>query len=188
MRCITSVEASSLLALYGFEVAPENSYRTELFRPEGNPPRVELSRFQTRALPYFVQEVVAWLPDNEFRLFWIQHDGDHHPRLNCMISRIRVGFGEFRPIAEAPGHLFPPNRYCEQDQTLIDPQLQDDLGLLVGLVATTLLGSWEAKLVSAARDFVDIWEGNICFYSEDPARLDVARSLAERFDLHLELE
>lgn len=177
-----------MLAPHGFSVAPANFYRTELFLLEGNPPRVELSGFKARALPYFIQDVIAWLPDNDFRLLWIQHDGDYHPRLNCVISRIRTGFGEFRSIAEAPGHLFPPNRYREQDQTLIDTQLQEDLGLLVGLVATMLLGDWEAKLLSSTQDFVEIWEGNMCFYSKDPERLKAAKSLAGRFELNLGLE
>jgi hypothetical protein len=188
MRCLAPAEAEAIFGRDGFNVSLDHAwYRTALRlgpnraanedRVAGRP-TVDPSR-----LAPFALEVNAWLPTARSRLLWIDHWNSDYPGVDQLVVAARAGLGETRSMSEAPGHLFDPYAYDERDQLKISLDQVRDISILVSLMSLIMIGGWDAWLVAGeSTDRVEFWEGNIFFYSSDPATLSGAEALLTRFD------
>jgi hypothetical protein len=187
MRCITPTDVSAILGPSGFSVSLEHGwYRRGLVLEESQ------ARRQTRIggrptidpvlLAQFALSMVRWLPTARHRMLWIDHWDSDYPAVSELFNAARAGMNETRSISAAPGHLFDPHPYDQEDQTEIPPEQAKQVGVLVGLMALIMIGGWDAWLVAnGSIDRVEFWEGNIFFHTSDPVAHARAAALLTQF-------
>jgi hypothetical protein len=172
-----------LLGSAGFTVSLEHRwYRTALTldaKIAGRQARVGASPpDDLRGLRFFLERVNRWLPSKTARVLWIDHFESAVLGDDALLLAMRRGFGEQRPLADAPGHYVDPQPWHEQDQLLITPERAGALSLLVGIAAALLITGSDGWLVApGVADRIEFWEGNIFFYSSDSHRIAEATNL-----------
>ncbi len=190
MRCVTAEEALALWGPLGFKVNDEQRwYRRELVldrgaekrqaRRDASPPS------DPRSLPAFIMAANRWLSvEPGARLLWVQHWEWGNPYdSEAFVRAALLGAAEPRSFDEAPGCLFDPHPYENLDFTEMAPEHTRELGFLVGLMSMLIVtGSDGWLLAEGSTDRVEVWEGNILFYSDDAKSLERAKSLLRSFD------
>jgi hypothetical protein len=123
------------------------------------------------------------------RLFWIDHwEEGLYGAEQAILAAARLGLGETRSVEQAPGHLFEPYDYDEEDQLLVSREQAHAMAVLTGLVTLTLMTNSDAWLIAdGSSDRIEFWEGNIFFRSQDSARMTRADELLTTFKCSREL-
>jgi hypothetical protein len=194
MRCLSPDEVAAMFGPIGFRVLPGNSYRQNLSLDESlagrqrhigarPPPGIDI-------LPPFVWALNRWLSDAGDRLLWVDHrEVGPFGFEGYILTAARRGLGEQRPLREAPGYYFGEQQWTQDDPLEISPEHARVLGLLVGVVATTMLTASDGWLISGSgSDRIEFWEGNLFFHSDNHRRLRGAEAILAAFDCPRELK
>lgn len=132
----------------------------------------------------FIRATNRWFRSEWMRLLWInQWEDGATGSLKHLVEAARRGDGAGTTLHEAPGLLFDAHPYHKEDQTEISTSHSHELGLLAGYALLMIAsGSYGWLMAEGERDRIEFWEGNLIFYSDQPAQLARARALAESFD------
>ena len=187
MRCLTSKETESLYLNMGFKAATNQSWygRSLMLTEEIASRQMRIGGTPTVIAPrlgYFAESLNRWLPTNCGRLLWISHFSTDFLSSSDFVMAARIGLGETRSLADAPGHQFDSFDYNERDQSNIPLEQIRQIGILAALVCHVIIDGWDAWLISDnSADRIEFWEGNIFFYSIDSLRLREAEALLAEF-------
>lgn len=182
MRCLTVDDAAILVGKSGFLVSdsgllyPDEALSKAQARVDGRPPD------NATTLPYFVNDLNGWLPNNTGRVLWMYDWDNNFPSPFEAFIAVRRAAGEARPISQARGHYFAPFPYHEQDQVEISEAQNTETGLLVGVVILVMCAGWSGYLVAEdCEDWIEFWEGNLFFYSHETEKVAAAEALLTRW-------
>jgi hypothetical protein len=166
MRCVTFSEAEANFRSTGINVPLLDAGRRKPLTFEIASPQMRVSGRPTvdiPQLPEFISEINGWLPDHRHRLLWIANFEPFYPSVSDAFDAIRIGTGELRSLPDAPGHMFDPFPYAEQDQLKISREQGREVSLLIGLVSLVMAGGWDGWLIADhTHDRIEFWEGTSC--------------------------
>jgi hypothetical protein len=123
-------------------------------------------------LLFFSARLTEWLQGDSPRLLllsdWNTFDFQVVP-----FTKMRIGCGETRTLAEAPGHLF-------------DTLGEEEAAVMSGLIFSILAFDWYAYAVGRNRvDFIYLGDEYLIFSSVEQKKLDEARELIETYNLNV---
>ncbi len=183
MRCLTPDEAVDLLGKGNVSVSMKEAwYRRELvlsLRHSVGQSRVGCGQPATMPVFTFAHRLSLWLPGDGFRLVWVDHDeAGLFPNISPLLHAARRGAGEARSVIEAPGHLFDAAPWHACDEEDVPEAQRQDVQIMAGILGLMLLDGWDGWLIGEGTfDRVELWEGNVFFYSRSGTQMDAAREL-----------
>jgi hypothetical protein len=128
-----------------------------------------------RIQQFLARDLVTWLGEFESALFWLTDWPFYEPYELTLISSLRKGHGEHRPLIEAPGHVFAES---ERDE-------------LIGWVSLMMCFGWDGYLFTSPfqgslfqtshEDFVWLW-------SSVAGRFAEAQRIIRGYDLTIHRE
>ncbi len=186
MKCIAQNDVDAIFGAVGFKALEASaSQRAPLHLNENlaqRQKRIGAQPPEASSLTQFVNAINLWLPDKSNRLLWIEFQETAPHDIGGLASAARRGAGEARSIYDAPGHLFEPLNYNQQDPLELSDDQAREISLLLGLLCLVICGGWDAWLISdATTDRIEFWEGNIFFHSSDAAKIKSADALFSKF-------
>lgn len=139
---------------------------------------------ETTQLLDFARALNRWLPTLRSRLLWIDHWGTGvYGADGALIDAARRGLGEMRGLEEAPGHLFGPHDYAEEDQAKTAAEQSQAVALLAGLIVQVLISGSDGWLIAEGGvDRIEFWEGNLYFHAQRAERIAEAEALLQHFE------
>jgi hypothetical protein len=150
MKCLTYEESQKWLDLIGISIGTKR----ELVFP-GEQQKIMMTVPKTApALNWFSARLGRWLSRGSERMLWMSN-WDTFPHYPIgFFEAIRNGYGETRPVIEAPGHVFSALNRAETE-------------LVSGLIFLVMTFRWEAFIVSQeSTEFVYL--GDQCVVCSSP--------------------
>ncbi|TDT76896.1 hypothetical protein BDE40_0168 [Litoreibacter halocynthiae] len=189
MKSLNITEAIKYLGEDKYAVSLENAwYRRLLHRVGDGADKSERigrlfdpSPFQ---LPNVFLSMADWLPKNSHRLLWIDHFEDGFPsQKHQFLNVLGEGLASDH-LVENPAILLGPLSDDLMDQTAGKYEQNVEAEALVVLCTLLSVGGWDAKLLTnGSTDYVEFWEGNVLFYSENTEALNRATKIFDLYDL-----
>ncbi len=130
----------------------------------------------------FSHAVFDWLGGEMSYLLWISHWANDVLSFYQVFEAARKGLGAADELAKTPGHLFDPAPTWDLDEAYSSAEQRANINTACGLISLLQLATWDGWLLAENRpDRIEFWEGNVFFYSADPARLNTAKSILAAF-------
>lgn len=189
MKSLSITEAIQYLGEDKYAVSLENEkYRRLLYRVgRGADKTQRLERsFDPEPLqvPHLMLSMANWLPKNTHRLLWIDHFNDGFPSQKRSFLNILGDDLPSEHLLANPAILLGPLSDDLMDQLAGTPQQNYEAEALISLCTLLTVGEWDAKLMTEkSTDYIEFWEGNVLFYSENTEALERAAELLELYDL-----
>ncbi|MGH7024711.1 MAG: hypothetical protein ACREEB_14135 [Caulobacteraceae bacterium] len=188
MRCLSPGEVTSLFGTEGFSISFEHAWYRLALRLDHSEAsqQTRIAAHQPTELvrvPDFVRRLNRWLPSNQARLLWVDHwNAGAYGFEDAIVAAARVGWGEPRPIEEAPGFYFDRQNWAEEDQVQVLPSQAEAMGALVGLLSILMLTESDGWLISSeCPDRIEFWEGNFFFHTKENEQLALGRTIMDEF-------
>ena len=168
MKCITKAEMKTLLREQGVQYSggeniefPTNGYgKLMVSVPE-----------KTKDLRHFTRAIIDWLPAGKECCLYEAYWETEPARDYRFFDKIRSGYGDKRPLIEAPAQLF-------------DIKNDDDHAAMTNMVFLSITFDWNAFcFTQGSNDHVYMSDGFVAFLSNDIKKLDAAEKVARNFKL-----
>jgi hypothetical protein len=134
------------------------------------------------SLYQFVQQLIWWLPTGADRLLWLSRRSRWSFEQEAVVTSLRNGLGEMRPILEAPGLAFESTSWVDTDwdgRTEFD-ELEDSR--LASLMVLLMCFDAEAHVISrAGTDSLYLGDEYVRISSFDAAKLRDAAEMATKW-------
>ena len=184
MQCLTATESREWLALSGAKL-DENRNIVFSYSKGDREHRLAVDLPKTPvALSYFAARLADWLPDAEQRMLWLSNWDTYPPDHITFFDKLRRGYGEERPLIEAPGHLFSWDAATVYEPSSEMPPATRDHAAISGLVLLVMCYGWEGYLVARGHnDHIFLGDARIVFASARRQRIEDTANLANTFKL-----
>ncbi len=190
MKSLSIAETLTYLGEDKYAVSMENAwYRRLLYRTDiGSGDIQRAARFLDTGpsmLPLIFLAIANWLPRSSHLLLWIDHYSDSFPStIRHFLDIVGDGLADSH-LVENPGILLGPLSSDLLDQMAGTSEQDTEAEAIVSLCTLLSLGAWDAKLlVTDSTDYVEFWEGNVLFYSEDQNSLVRANEIFNYWGLN----
>src|SRR5438552_4122838 len=156
MKCISEPEYQRWLTVAGIAMTPDR----DLHPADQGDGRfsIQLSFPKDASMLFeFARCVINWLPSGGQRILWLKYWHTYPPDPVIAFENVRRGFGEKRPIIEAPAHVFefPPSKNYESREypDIAEEAVMSSLALLI------MCFDWSAYIVTK--------NSSSCIYIDD---------------------
>ncbi|THH34721.1 hypothetical protein E4Z66_17280 [Aliishimia ponticola] len=188
MQCCDSNQATSFIHSSGFAVSAVDEIGDEVLEPNicFSASQCVSAKVKLFAddLPFFVYTFMECLPNNAGRFLWIDRFLSAQPSLVPTLEALRKADNELRSPYDVRGHYFPKECFSVPDYAEMSREQEYESDLFVSLMCLALLSGWHAKvLFLVPTSYVQLWEGNIFFYSSEPHRVFRATEVFNNYDL-----